>query len=130
MAEAIPLDIIPLREPADADVLVAVGGDDVFFVGRERERREERSMAEHERAVRRIFVRSQGAALRSTRRSRSERVRVGMERVTFGWYERRLGAGCEGEIDLKTSPNLSLTTIVWPSRVKPSSVGFFGSSLP
>ena len=129
MTEAVPLDIIPLREPANTNVLVAVGGDDVFFVRRECERREERSMAEHERAVRRIFVRSQGATLWSTRRSRSEGVRVGMERVTFGWDERRLGAGCEGEIDLKTSPNLSLTTIVAPSRVKHTSVGFLGSSL-
>ena len=128
-AEAEGADDEGAWEGADADVLVAVGGDDVFFVWRESERREERSMAEHERAVRQIFVRSQRAALRGTRRSRSERVRVGMERVTFGWDERRLGAGCEGEIDLKTSPNLSLTTIFAPSRVKHTSVGFLGSSL-
>ena len=86
MAEAVPLNIIPLREPANTNVLVAVGGDDVFFVRRERERRKERSMAEYERAVRRIFMGSQGAALRSTRRYRGERVRVGMERVTLAGF--------------------------------------------
>lgn len=57
-----------------------------------------------------------------------ERVRGGGGSYSrVGWTGR--GLGCGAATDLKTSPNLSLTTIVCPSRVKATSVGFFGSSL-
>ena len=41
MSEAVPLDIIPLREPAHANVLVAVGRDDVLLVRGQEEGRQE-----------------------------------------------------------------------------------------
>ena len=37
MSQAIHLDIISLREPADPDMLVTICGDDVFFITSKKE---------------------------------------------------------------------------------------------
>ena len=62
MSEAIPLDIISPREPAHANVLVAVGRDDVLLVGGQEEGRQERCMPEDQRAIRGVLVCGEGAA--------------------------------------------------------------------
>lgn len=54
--EAIPLYHVALRVPAHADVLIAVGGDDVLLVGGEEECGEEGDMPEDELAVRGVFM--------------------------------------------------------------------------
>lgn len=61
--EAVYLDVIPLGKPAHSDVLVAVGGDDVFFVGGEEEGVQEGCVPEDEAAAGRVFVRRQRVAL-------------------------------------------------------------------
>lgn len=79
MSQAVPLDVVALRVPADADVLVTVRGDDEALVGAEEERGQERGVPQDERAPRRVLVRRQrvapGLRLRWGR-GRSERERV------------------------------------------------------
>ena len=62
MPEAVPLDIIPLREPAHANVLVAVGRDDVLLVRGQEEGCQERCMPEDQGAIRGVLVCGEGAA--------------------------------------------------------------------
>ena len=62
MTETITLDVVPLGEPAHADVLVAISRDDVPLVGREQEGRQKGRVPEDERAIRRVFVCGERAA--------------------------------------------------------------------
>lgn len=50
-------DRVTLREPARADVLVPVRGDDVLLVGGKDESGQEGCVAQDERSTRRVFVR-------------------------------------------------------------------------
>ena len=56
MTETVTLDVVPLGEPAHADVLVAVRGEDVPLVGGERERCQQGCVSENERASGGVFV--------------------------------------------------------------------------
>lgn len=64
VAEAVHLDGVALREPGDADVLVAVGGEDVLLVGGEDERGEERRVPEDEGPAGGVLVRREGVLFR------------------------------------------------------------------
>lgn len=68
MSEAVHLDAVALREPADADVLVAVRGDDEALVGAEEERGQERGVPQDERPPRGVLVRRQRGAAGLRRR--------------------------------------------------------------
>ena len=62
MTETITLDVVPLGEPAHADVLVAISRDDVPLVGREQEGRQKGRVPEDERAIGGVFVCGERAA--------------------------------------------------------------------
>lgn len=68
VAQAETLDCVSLREPARADVLVAVGGDDVCFVWGEEERGQEGGMTQDERPSGRVLMRGEGVGFGGRRR--------------------------------------------------------------
>lgn len=95
--ETVPLDDMALRIPAHADMLVPISGDDELLVQREKEGREEGSMTEDERAIRRVLVGREGSTLRRTGRGRGinrgavevQWVAVGECLRHAGWEEKR-----------------------------------------
>ena len=56
MTEAIALDVVPLGEPAHADMFVPVSADDVLLVVSQEEGGQQGGMAEDETPARRVFV--------------------------------------------------------------------------
>lgn len=85
MTEAVALDRVSLRVPANSDVFIPISSHDVLLVSGQQKRRQEGRVAENELTARGVFMGGQNVASVLTRRLRARVQRITRARqITTG----------------------------------------------